>query len=728
MEKMYIIHLFFTIFLSYLSLSQSERLHEQIYSSIEGGAPCFRRLNGTHQAGCSSTKKGAVGAVLMIKELNDAIWLTQNATSGLYMAVVSTALFQDVIEEFLSHPENVAGILVYENASLITSAFTQDSKCPNEYSSGPGSTCSSAEPAGSVWNEKGTNLIRRDIPFPIFFLPESRLEEIKKIEECYERYNLDRSDHNGRPLCSVQLRSFMYAAVNTVVCTRRSASSAILTPTKVCDPLGDQNVYYSLFPRPKENKDAKKPVILVTARIDSASLFDGLSPGTASSVVGMVTLIAAAAALTEMIPQSKADSYDTNVLFTLFNGEAFDYIGSQKVAYDISKTAWPQVNPLSPADIPLHIELGQIGGALLANRDNQSWPFYAFAPTLANTMSQVSEIVNELSLNLNQYNMSLILTATDNIPPSSLHSFRRILKNVTESGTLAEVLIVDHNEHFTNMFYNSALDGPDKIGFEYHNISISSNGTFISTEELIKNGTMKETESQVKIAQLATSLARTLYKKVTNEKYTGDVSASAHLIDEMLYCFLTSQVCRLLLAADFGQSGATAESFPRKPAPLYVSVSHYGGTAPLFAGHLLALLTGTPLPAVNRTMCDKPDNKGFSYLYLKGWNHTGICIRTTMNFSQAISPAFTSRDYDFTSGMYSTWTESVWQLISARVFVSASGGGARAALIAGLVATAIAAFLTFWIKSNSQRIFVNAPAGSLVSTDAATGILRTVNC
>lgn len=71
--------------------------------------------------------------------------------------------------------------------------------------------------------------------------------------------------------------------------------------------------------------------------------------------------------------------------------------------------------------------------------------------------------------------------------------------------------------------------------------------------------------------------------------------------------------------------------------------------------------------------------------------------------------------------MYSTWTESVWQTMWARVFVAAGGGGARAALISGVFATAIAAFLTFWIQSNVQRIFVNAPSGSLVSTDAATG-------
>ncbi|KAL0850203.1 hypothetical protein ABMA28_012067 [Loxostege sticticalis] len=712
-------------FFCFIALSQSERLHEQIYSSIEGGAACFRRLNGTHQAGCSSTDKGAVGPVLMIKEINDALWLTQNGTAGPYIAVVSTALFHDIIEEFMNNPTNVAGILVYEDAYQITSAFTHDSKCPNEYSSGPGSTCSSSEPEGFVWNEKGTDLMRRDIPFPMFFLPESRIEEIKKIEECYQRYNLDRNAHSGKPLCSVQLHSFMFAAVDTVVCLRRSASSAILTPTKVCDPLGDQNVYYPLFSRAKENKEAKRPVILVTARIDTASLFDGISPGAASSVVGMVTLLNTAEVLRSMIPMSK--TYGTNVIFTLLNGEAFDYIGSQKVAYDISRGAWPPIMPLSPTDIPLHIELGQIGGALLSHRDEESWPLYAFTPNLSNNVDKVSEFVNALSSDLKQYNMSLVMTATDNIPPSSLHSFRRILKNVTESGSLTEILIADHNAQFTNMFYNSALDDYTKIGFDYHNITVGSDGIFLQNDEILAKGIMNATEIQVKISRLATSLARTLYKKITEEEYTGANQASAHLVDEMMYCFLRSQMCRLLLAADYGNSGGT-ENLPQKPTPLYVGVSAYSLTAPVFAGHMLALFTGMHFPELNRTTCDRIDKSEFSYLYLKGWNNTGVCIQTTMNFSQAISPAFVERDYDYASGFYSTWTESVWQTMWARVFVAASGNGALAAFIAGAVATAIAAFLTFWIQRNAQRIFVNAPTGSLVSTDATTGILRTVNC
>lgn len=695
-----------------------QRLHEKIYSSIEGGAACFRRLNGTHQTGCSSADNGAVGVVHMIKDVTDAHWLVENATAGPYMAVVSTALFYDVFDLLFKQPELIAGILLYDNATKSAPQFSQDISCPNDYSAAEGSSCSAG---GVVWNPKGTGLLRRDIPFPIFYLPESRSQEIDKIDECYQRYNSDKNNQKGKPLCSVQLHSFMFAAVNTEVCLRRSASSALLTPTKVCDPLGDYNVYYSLFPRTKDTKNKK--VTLVTARIDTASLFDGVSPGAASSVVGMVTLLTAATTLSQMIPIADANLYDENILWTLFNGEAFDYIGSQRVAYDISKGTWPAAAPLTVDDINLHVEIGQIGGAL--NKLELAWPLYAFIP-YTNVVPEINEFVNTLGSNL-QNNISINTEFSTHFPPSSLHSFRRILKNETESAALPEVLITDHNAEFTNLFYNSALDGFDKIDFEYRNITVDGNGTFISTDALLANGTMKEVDTQVKIARLATAVSRTMYQRVAGKLYTGNITASAHLVDEMLYCFLRSQACRLIMAADYASSGGAEEKPPERAAPLYVGVATWASTPPVFAAHLLALLTGTALP-VNRTQCDALNVPGFSQYWLRGWNHSGVCMQTTMNISAAISPAFIIEDYDLKSGVYSTWTESVWQAMWARVFVRASGAGAGAAAVAGALATLAAALLTYWLQRHAATIFTNAPQHSIVNDDAASGILRTVNC
>lgn len=71
--------------------------------------------------------------------------------------------------------------------------------------------------------------------------------------------------------------------------------------------------------------------------------------------------------------------------------------------------------------------------------------------------------------------------------------------------------------------------------------------------------------------------------------------------------------------------------------------------------------------------------------------------------------------------MYSTWTESVWQAMWARVFVRASGAGAGAAAVAGALATLAAALLTYWLQRHAATIFTNAPQHSIVNDDAASG-------
>lgn len=52
---------------------------------------------------------------------------------------------------------------------------------------------------------------------------------------------------------------------------------------------------------------------------------------------------------------------------------------------------------------------------------------------------------------------------------------------------------------------------------------------------------MNATEIQVKISRLATSLARTLYKKITEEEYTGANQASAHLVSLFHFIYVLNE-------------------------------------------------------------------------------------------------------------------------------------------------------------------------------------------
>lgn len=54
----------------------------------------------------------------------------------------------------------------------------------------------------------------------------------------------------------------------------------------------------------------------------------------------------------------------------------------------------------------------------------------------------------------------------------------------------------------------------------------------LDTDALIANGTMNESDMQVKIARFTTALTRTLYRRVVGTAYNGTLQASAHMVSE----------------------------------------------------------------------------------------------------------------------------------------------------------------------------------------------------
>lgn len=107
------------------------------------------------------------------------------------------------------------------------------------------------------------------------------------------------------------MKSFMFAAVNSETCLRRSKSGFNINPNVFCDPLGDKNIYWPLAPM---NNNITS-VIMVIARFDANSLFDRLAPGAGSSVTGLVTLIATAKYLQLLKPivKSKLNMNNINI-------------------------------------------------------------------------------------------------------------------------------------------------------------------------------------------------------------------------------------------------------------------------------------------------------------------------------------------------------------------------------------------------------------------------------
>lgn len=100
------------------------------------------------------------------------------------------------------------------------------------------------------------------------------------------------------------MKSFMFAAINSESCIKRSDFSLNFHPTQFCDALGDRNIHWPLAPI---NSD-KNSVILVTARLDASSLFDGVSPGAGNIVTGLVTFLATVYYLKSLTQNITVDS------------------------------------------------------------------------------------------------------------------------------------------------------------------------------------------------------------------------------------------------------------------------------------------------------------------------------------------------------------------------------------------------------------------------------------
>ncbi|KAF7987839.1 hypothetical protein HCN44_003702 [Aphidius gifuensis] len=628
------------LFLLVLTTVSGERIKDMIYKTIDGVTPCFRRHNGTHQFGCSSSREGSVGIIHMIENETDVLWLEKNATAGLYTAVLLFSLFKNDIMSRLRKTNKINGVLVVKtndtDPSKLPNGYSPESTCPNRYSGNP-TSCNADKP----WNPYGNNFLLEDWPFPIFFMKNDEL--FKTIKDCFIKYNYhDIDKQNERSLCALEMQSFMYSAVNSETCMRRNNPSLYMNPTRFCDPLGDENIFLPLSPLTNKSES----VVIVTAKFDATSLFDGISPGANSAVTGFVTLIATAYYLTQL----NATINSKNVLFTLFNGESFDYIGSSKFIYDLKNNNNDGFSSgqLKLDQIKTVIELGQLGDKKLFLHANNH-----------NGNELIDDIKNSLKFDDNN-------TLVGSIPPASIQSFLR------EKPNISAVVIASHGKQFVNKYYG---------------------GIFDTSETTNITGDL-----HINLANIAMKLGDSLYKYVTNDDPTKVINKTIveDLVKELLTCYLEDEKCNLFVA-----SSPFGVNFLNPVFPLYVGVESNQNAITSVTGRLMIFLTSEKYPNMTSQECVP-----HKFAWLSGYDSKGICIKNNIKYSRAISPAFLIEDYDLKSNKYSTWTESVWQKLSVRMFLKPSAANERLTMTVGGT-VAILSFIIVWFVNSKSDILFN---------------------
>ncbi|XP_017856051.1 PREDICTED: nicastrin [Drosophila arizonae] len=671
-----------------------ERTREKMYEPILG-ASCFRRLNGTHQTGCSSTFSGSVGVLHLINTDADLEFLLNSPPSPPYAPLIPPHLFTrtNLLRLKNAGPKTISVVLLINRSKRMTQ-FSHELNCPNQYSglklsnSTATVTCDASNVA-NTWNRWGTGLLHEDFPFPIYYIADP--EEIDKLEECFNKFNnFDYESHSLRSLCAVEIKSFMSAAVNSEVCMRRTNFINNLGGSKYCDPLEGRNVYATLYPRtPTESfdVDATEKFIVVSCRLDTTSMFDGLGLGAMDSLQSLAILTQVAHMLHKLLPSANSQpNPKRNVLFLAFNGESYDYIGSQRLVYDMENLAFPsrstRTTPISFENIEFMLDIGtldDIGNIKLH--------------TLTSTPP-----AQQLLQRLNQYakssrygfNVNIESNVGYNIPPTSAQSFLR-----RDQKFPALILNAAPN----NRYYHSIYDDIDNVDYVYANTS--QDYTKLADVNDAKN--ISWSSLQMKVRNVSSIVAMALYETLTGKQYQGNQVANPLLADEFFYCFLMSSDCPLFKASSYPNSPAGVPLPPMR----YISVLGGSQESSGWTYRLFGYLLSHQEPSVPKENCTQ-----LPLFYFAGLNGTGECRRTTQNYTHALSPAFLIEDYDWRSGQYSTWTESTWSQFSARIFLRPSHVHEVTILSIGIVVFIISFCLIYIISSRWEVLFEDLPASN----------------
>ncbi|XP_020902624.1 nicastrin [Exaiptasia diaphana] len=695
----------FIILTAFLLLQSgySDKVAGKIYSDVLSIHPCVILTNATHQIGCTSSLGGHVGVVHYIQSQDDVDWLIKhNDDHAPYIPLFTSEMFKKTSLKVLVNKKIISGALVIhggKDGQAPKSGFSPVDDCPQDrFGMYNGNTeygsCNKVK-----WNEGGNGMSFESYGIPIFALYNQT--EINELIKCYRDNN---QPINGSvpdyPLCAVELKDFMFAAKDTPTCIRKSK---VPNPTQnqFCDPLGDYNVWGTLYPMEEEPK--KGDIVVAAAKLDSSSFFHDLVYGADNDASGVIALLAAARVLGDMKRNGTEEPPKKPIMFTLFQGESWDYIGSSRMVYDMNKDRFPSNTwkvksngttkdlKLKTSHIGYFIELNQVGLG--------DGPLWAHSDPISRKTKEVDEKVKHLFDELEKASKNTSVpvkeASTDKSQPLPPASFQRFLRSNKE---IPGIVLTDHQKEFSNKYYNSRFDDA---------YNVQGNFTSDNDSRIYLSNTFTK-----RLTHVANTLANTLYTLANDGKPPKtELKVNEYLIGHLVYCSFYRANCDLYKEAFNTKMG---KSLPSRAISRYVSVNTANNTLTIVTHNLLLYFTGYHL----KTSSSCESHGPFTLYKMLGNSNDSkeMCANGTVYYSLAESPAFELEQYNSTE--YSTWAESVWNAdLSVRMFLISSPQRQAVTLASGIVMTLFSFVLVYFIHRKADQIFTPAP-GILEDLDA----------
>ncbi|VDP89979.1 unnamed protein product [Echinostoma caproni] len=344
---------------------------------------CSRKLNASHQIGCSSKLGGSVG-VLWIANQSDEVSQIVSKSENIVLAVdlhlfTNTSLMHEVRSSVA-----IAGLLVFaSSASSTPPMFSESSDCPNApYSLYGSERQCNVTPS---WNPPGSEYALVEWPFPVVLIQDPNSTLKVDLSNCFQQFNAQPLDDSR---CAVEINNGMSAVHSTTVCNRRQYLMSLQpfkAPDVFCDELTGVNIVLSTSntshhnllasgPETGSNLTARAPnsSLVVLTRMDARSMFERSGFGSQGVLPGVAVLLSTAVHLLRQ-PAFKNSQLKRDLFFVFLDNEAYDFMGSGRLHYDLREELLSRYTgyPLGWDHIYGLIELGELG--LPSNKTQPSY-------------------------------------------------------------------------------------------------------------------------------------------------------------------------------------------------------------------------------------------------------------------------------------------------------------------------------------------------------------------
>lgn len=649
---------------------QGSKIGAKIYTTLtQNGVSRLLHKDGT--IGATTDQMGQVGTLYRISSLQELTDF-KSAPNDDYVALISDAILyrkvgSDPVFKVMQDTGKLKGILVYKNASLAESdrqAFSAGATSPN----------AAYDAATYKWNPNGGGFGAAgdegmhwiDLKVPMSELTE---EDAVVVLQKFNEYNQPGSQNSADyPLYGARLTFWMWGAPDTETCMRRN----------YCDAIGGQNILGFAKPYAKANEE----VIMVAAASDAVSMLHSNAWG-ANADAAAVAATLGAAQMVGSVSKADREAFATNIMFTLFAGEHFGYIGSTAMGHKldenkkldnngvtgVSGTIPAKQAAMLPENIKYYLETSQLATqatTLYYHTDNE------------NDNAATQTLVAKLQANQGDLTIE---AAGGELPPSSFRGLFGEFSDTAARENVGAAVLTPFKTEYSNKYFQTIHDD---------GVSIK-----ITNESTI--------DDIASVCSAASTIANTAVALAIAD---GNDAPTMDAVD----CSYILELLQMMLVRKFNSAGEIGNLYvddgTNKTSPLsrYVDVYHTGLAGNhhrVFFYHMLAALSDR---ATSTTTSKDDDFKegpckgwtGFgdartgTYSYSKtdynastGWNKITApsknssrinCFEAPVAWMSAVSPVFSDNGLKYTAPgdkKWSTYTESTWTTGALDIFLRA---------------------------------------------------------